>query len=152
LRCSLAKFTDTHEHYQPDEIEFDEEDLTEENDPFGFARGDIKGQRTARTKELKELRKNWTPCYTIVKSLLSPEIETRIKELPGYANAAGTYDPLMIYLLSLEAATGNGPAEQSDLSCFVKRPVQFGQEGRGERELIGFPRKIHLCAGSDERR
>ena len=46
-----------------------------------------------RLKDMRELTKNWAPCFTIIKSLLSPEIEARIKELPGYVNAVGSYDP-----------------------------------------------------------
>ena len=96
----LGKFVDSHEHFVPDEVEFDPEDLTLENDPFGFKKGEIKDLKSNRIKEMKELQKNWAPCFTIIKSLLSPEIEARIKELDGYANAAEHYDPLLIYLLS----------------------------------------------------
>ena len=54
----LGKFTDTHEHFVPHEIEFDEQELTQENDPFGFKRADIKDERSTRLKEVKELKKN----------------------------------------------------------------------------------------------
>ncbi len=33
----LAKFTDTYEHYEPDEVIIDPEEVTKEADPFGFS-------------------------------------------------------------------------------------------------------------------
>jgi hypothetical protein len=54
----FGTFTDTNDHYEPDEIEFDEEDLTPDNDPHGFKKGNIKDQMSLRLKEVKELRKN----------------------------------------------------------------------------------------------
>ena len=69
------------EHFVPQEIEFDEQELTQENDKFGFKRADIKDERSTCLKNVEELKKNWTPCFIIIKSILSPEIEARIKEM-----------------------------------------------------------------------
>ena len=97
-----------------------------EQDPYGFTKGEIKDLKTLRLKEVNDLRKNWTPCYIIIMSLLSPEIETAIHEIDGYTSAASLYDPLLLYLLSIEAATGDGPAESKVLSSSASRePVRM---------------------------
>ena len=75
----LAKFTDTYEHYEPEEVEIDPELLTKEADPFGFNKETIKGKLNLREKRVEDLRSNWTPCYTIIKGTLSPEVEAKIK-------------------------------------------------------------------------
>ena len=92
----LAKFVDTYEHFEPPEVVFDEDELTKENDPFGFERDKIKSKNSLRSKKIDDLKDNWTPCYTIIKGTLSTEIEAKIKVLPGYAAAARAYDPLLI--------------------------------------------------------
>ena len=44
----LAKFTDSLEHYEPDEVEINPQELTKEADPFGFNKEKIKSQLTLR--------------------------------------------------------------------------------------------------------
>ena len=38
----FGKFVDSHEHYVPDEVEYDDENLTPERDPHGFNRAKVK--------------------------------------------------------------------------------------------------------------
>ena len=131
----LGMFTDTNDHYVPEEIEFDEDELTPENDPHGFKKGDIKDRMSLRFKEVK---KELDPCFTVIKGTLSPEIESRIKELDGYAHAAETYDPLLIYLLAVQAATGNGPAESKVISAAVSRERYAATKKEREEGLSDF--------------
>ena len=134
----LAKFIDTYEHFEPPEVEFDEDDLTKDKDPFGFERDKIKSKNSLRSKKIEDLKDSWTACYTIIKGTLSTEIEAKIKVLPGYAAAARAYDPLLIYVLSIEAATGEGPAESRPMAASASRGRYYATRKEPEESLAEF--------------
>ena len=129
----FSRFTSTNEHFEIAPIEFDADDLTAEADPFGFNRDDIKVSKAERTKKTASFKAMWAPCYALIESLLSPEIEAAIKQLDGYELASTIFDPLLLYILAIEAATGDGPcvnkpiADSSARSKYNTCKMQSGE-------------------------
>ena len=56
--------------------------------------------------------------------------------LPGYAAAARGYEPLLIYVLSIEAATGEGPAESRPMAAAASRGRYYATKKDGPEETL----------------
>ena len=107
----FATFMDNDEHFTPPEVEYDPEDLQPEADPHGINVAQVKTNQVERTKEVKILRRLWTPVFALILATLSQEVEDGIKDLEGYEEADRTRDPLLLFRLVQRCAMGEGRAD-----------------------------------------
>ena len=70
----FARFMDDDAHYEPPPVDFDEAMLGPEADPYGIYLAQIKTENSERTKEEKELRRNWTPVYALMLAVIGADI------------------------------------------------------------------------------
>ena len=110
----FATFMDNDEHFSPPEVEYDPADLQPEADPHGINVAQVKTNQVERTKEVKILRRLWTPVFALILATLSQEVEDGIKDLEGYEEADRTRDPLLLHFAWCNAAlwVKDGPTIQ----------------------------------------
>ena len=107
----FGTFVEEDQHFEPPPVEYDLEELGEESDSHGIRLAEIKAEQVERTKEVKRLKRHWTPVYALILSVLSVEIEDGIKELEGYEEAERARDPLLLLRLVQRCAMGEGRAD-----------------------------------------
>ena len=113
----LGRFTIDGEYFVPDEIAFDAEDFTADNDPFGFNRDAVKAQILDRDKHIRSMQKDHTACFATIRGTLSPGIEEACKELGPWPDVYASFSPLGYYRLAVSAASNDGPTvNQVDLA------------------------------------
>lgn len=155
LYGDFARFMDEDAHYEPPQVEFDEALLGAVADPHGIYLAQIKTENAERTKEEKELRRNWTPVYALMIAVIGVDIEDGIKELEGYAEAEQSRDPLQLLRLCRRSALGEGNADTPrDTARLAREAFHALRQLEGEENADYYERfkfVTHQMQSSNER-
>ena len=142
----FATFIDEDEHFEPPAVEYEADELGEEADPHGIRLAEIKAEQVERTKEVKLLKRHWTPVYALILAVISVEIEEGIKELEGYEEAERLRDPLLLLRLVQRCAMGEGRADNPRNTARLAREAFHSLRQRDGEENPDYHERFKFAA------
>ena len=103
------------------------EDFTQENDPLGIKREEMREQVKLRAKRMAALEDNKPKVYALIKGQISRESFSRVQALPGFSQVESHRDPLQLWGLlmgvhlvdsrDLDIDTAKAKAQQAFGQC-----------------------------------
>jgi hypothetical protein len=104
----LGLIFQTGEYWEPEELEPpDADELSEENDPYGFARATYLERLKARSRVLESRKNDRMSLFGVIWGNLSTESRDKIKEHHAWEEIDISKDPLDLWLVILETHLGN---------------------------------------------
>ncbi len=143
----LGRFTNNGGvYFIPDEIEFNAEELNEQNDPYGFRRDEIRELRKNRLKHIESMKSNRVPCFATLRSTLSNDIEESIKELEEWDEVLQNLDPLRLWNMANFVATNDGPIESTVDTAYSARQKYNACVMNSEESIVEFHERFEFAA------
>ena len=145
---NLGRFTiNGGEYFVPEEVTYEEEELTEENDPFGFKKDEVRERHRNRTKLVEAMKADRVPCFATIRSTLSPAMEESIKEQAEWSTALEELDPLQLWILAIYAASTDGPIETAVDSAYSSREKYNAcvMESSCEESIVEFHERFEFA-------